>query len=134
MKYRLRTFFQTFDIFSVISVKNWVRWCITRKFWKILKIEQNFKNGRMALWPQNESFQNPKKLCLLYSPRCLVSENCNNNAKTLKIESASSFKAAHCVPSENYGQLCNPITFDLLNEFQICLFFQPPQFLFSKKS
>ena len=62
-------------------------------------------------------FQNSKFFCLLYSPRPLVSEKPKNNAKTLNIESASSLKAAHCVPSENHVQLCNPITFDSLNEF-----------------
>ena len=76
-----------------------------------------FKNGRMTIWSQSESFQNPKSLCLLYSPRCLVSENGKNNAKRLKIESASSLKAEHCVPSKNYVQLCNPITFDSVDEF-----------------
>ena len=114
--------------------KNWVRWCITRKFLKSLKIEQNFKNERMAIWSQNESFQNPKLLLLLYFPWLLVSENRNNNAKTLQIESAISSKVAHCVRSENYVQLCNSITLDSLNKFHICLYFQPPQFLFSKKS
>ena len=118
----------------MISVKNWVRWYITRQFWKSLKIEQNLKNGPMAIWSQSESFQNSKKLCLLYSPRCLVSENRKNNAKTLKIESASSLKAALSVRSENYVQLCDPITFESLNEFPICLLFQPPQFLLNKMS
>ena len=115
-------------------MKNWVRWCITRKFLKSLKIEQNFKNGRMAIWSRNESFQNPKLFNLLYSPRCLGSENRKNNAKTLKIESAISSKVADCVRSENYVQLCDPITFESLNEFPICLLFQPPQFLLNKMS
>jgi hypothetical protein len=54
---------------------------------------------------------------LLYSPRFLVSENAKDNGKILKIESASSLKAEHSVPSGNDVQLCDPITFDSLNEF-----------------
>ena len=115
-------------------MKNWVRWCITRKFLKSLKIEQNFKNGRMAIWSQNENFQNSKLLFLLYFPWPLVSENRKNNAKTLKIESAISSKAGHCVRSENYVQLWNPKTLDSLKEFQIYLKFQTLQFLLNKKS
>ena len=88
----------------------------------------------MIIWSQNENIQNSKLLLLLYSPWLLVSENRKNNAKTLQIESAISSKVAHCVRSENYVQLCEPITFESLNEFPICLLFQPPQFLFSKKS
>ena len=88
----------------------------------------------MIILSQNENIQNSKLLLLLYYPKYLVLKNRKNNAKTLKIESAISSKATICVRSENYVQLCNPITFDSLNKFSICLLFQPPQFLFSKKS